>query len=386
MPSKGPGAKRRRRQTAGGRYSAPKDQSGLVRLPTTKLTQLLLEMCRSGPALNAETGANGDITFAWSAPSLGTMSVRVPAADAELAALMRTVTVDSHIYVELIALLTEVLRVNAVVDGFTVGQVLAMTLGRSPGAAAATTGPKPPSPAPAAPEAPTKTTPTKTAAERRHGTRARALLDGCECELCSKVARRKALSHPERHSPHVRALLRLLCCDWHIALSKDDPSLSGWTAGPLVTVAAGRAHRFTVTLAPGLREAFTSFTNLTPTSTFSLRDPAHQNREGNLPSLAHKARIRIAGAITQRKRGATGRRVRVDEILDIAGIDSQRYVSRGRIARLVDTCLTELGKLFAAGGPGLHSVPGLERPLLRMLIALSAPIPPEAGAATPSGP
>jgi hypothetical protein len=346
----------------GGRYTPPKDQADYARLPTSKLARLLLELFRQGDALPGEPDADGTVRFSWSADALGTGSVAVPAGDDQLLELIGAARSDSHLWVELAALLTVLLQVDGVAGAFRPDQVLELTL-----------------------SAPTHPPPTLQS------------LNAGRSEL-GKPAKPDR-HHPERHRPHVRALLRLLAeADWQITLSHNDADLVGWVDGPLVDLADPNADGApqTATLVAGVHQALGVFTTLVPRRAYRLRDRKHSNPEGNLPSRACRARIRLAGAMAQRWRAHTGRRVSMQEIIEtFAGIDSGRFGRRGRLVSLLQHGLDELADHYQAGGAGLAAVPPLERlqrPLLRLLVSLVMPpvtgsdAPDQRGQLTRAGP
>jgi hypothetical protein len=306
---------------------------------------------RQGEPLSGEPAADGSVRFTWSADALGTGSVAVPAGDDQLLALIGAARSDSHLWVELAALLTVLLQVDGVAGAFRPDQVLELTL--------------------RAPTRRSPTLPSRHAGRREQGAQARP-------------DRR----HPERHRPHVRALLRLLAvAHWQITLSHNDTDLAGWVDGPLVVLADLDADGVpqTATLVAGVHHALGVFSTLVPRRAYRLRDRRHANPEGNLPSRACRARIRLAGAMAQRWRARTGRRVSMQEIIEtFGGIDSGRFGRRGRLLSLLQHGLDELADHYQAGGAGLAAVPPLERlqrPLLRLFVSLV--VPPVAGSDAP---
>ena len=200
-------------------------------------------------------------------------------------------------------------------------------------------------------------------------------------------------AHPERHTGHVRAGRDLLTYDWYIAATTDDvvTVLVDWR--PLALIEQGRyRHHCTISLYPPFRAALTTQQASVPAKTLSLRDRHHHNPEGNLPSLADKARMRIAVARAPheaaRRHAArkgwlavAGDRLELTarELLKLAGVNLNRIAKRGRSASWFDTLARFMPSRARKAAP--------QTPLLDTRLSIdtpAAPVPTRPGPARAS--
>ena len=308
------GKRRRANSRSDGRYQDP----GGLRLPASPIALLLADMWREGPELVAEPAGAKHVIFRWTREGVGEMAVRLPIDDIAGRELLRLARTDAHIGVELEAAVVTAVAVDGVEDGFSVGSVLELTLGPDSW-------------------------------------------------------------HPERHSPHVRAGRDLLGCDWHVAMHSDAGAtvLVDWR--PLAVIEHGRSrHHCTISLYPPFKSALTAEETPVPSTIFLLRDPDHTNPEGNVPSLAHNARFRLAGArapyAAAREYAATkgwwaGAGVRLQlsarQLIKLAGIDLNRVIKRGRASVWYDTLVRLLpskARTAATASPVFDTKLGVEAP------------------------
>lgn len=272
--------------------------AGALRVPSSRTARLLSELYREdGDVKMSPVGAD-QVGFAWSLNGVGRMAVRIPTADTELVQVVQRAASDKHLGVELEALLTHCLQVDSVEDGFAVSDILQLTLGAEP-------------------------------------------------------------AHPERHSPHVRALRDLLAhAVWYLALSSpggDDDVVVDWQ--PVVVLEDGRYHhRCTLSVLPAFRDALAEETTEVPMTVFSLAKPAdYTNPEGRIPSLAARARMRLASArapheASRRLAARKGWRAKPGDAVDLpareilaglAGLNIDKIRKRGRCGAWYDA-LAEL--------------------------------------------
>jgi hypothetical protein len=303
-----------------------------LRLPSSPVALLMAELWREAPELDAEPVGATHVCFRWSIEGVGQMAVRIPASDDDGRAFIRTARTDKHVGVELEALLVSLVRVDGIEDGFAVSEVLELTLGEHP-------------------------------------------------------------AHPERHTGHVRAGRELFTYDWHIAVASDDAVtvLVDWR--PLARIEEGRhRHHCTISLYPPFLAALTSQQVSVPPTTLSLRDRDHKNPEGNLPSLADKARMRIALARAPHEAArrhaarkgwlaAAGDRLELTarELLKLAGVNLDRVAKRGRSATWFDTLarfMPSRARKAAPVTPLLDTRLGIDAP--------AAPVPARPGPARAS--
>lgn len=306
-----------------------------VRLPTSKLALLLLGLCfqREGAAVKT----SGEwVVYRWSGPRGGNAMVSVRADQPELVAILKRVISAPVAYVELAALLVA-LAVHGGVEGDWAYE---------------------------------------RAAELLHGPRT-------------------ANSHRGRQVPPLRDWLRLMAEGyWRIELD-DAPSASKGRKrqpeaparlqidGPLLTLEP-RTVRPVAALAAGLRSAM--FVTV-PATIFLLSRPNTGNPHGNLPSVAARARMRIASAIAARWRQGNGQRIRPQELFEHwAGLSLAPVRRRRRVRTWTRELESELEAGADTGGPHLgKDTEWDERRPLRSLLRLLVGWPPPAGTA-PAGP
>lgn len=123
------------------------------------------------------------------------------------------------------------------------------------------------------------------------------------------------------------------------------------------------------------------FAVLVPAALFLLPRKDHHNPWGNTPSLATRARLRVAGAIASKWRAQTGQVVSGQELLEVwAALDVGRVQERGRVRAWVSAAEDELLSAADEDGPGLAERPAFERvPLatrFRLFLQPTRPAPP----------
>lgn len=205
-------------------------------------------------------------------------------------------------------------------------------------------------------------------------------------------------AHHERHTADIKGWLALFergCWDIDAPYnSKQKPkkkgksknkgeslaSYGGKVEGHLLTIERTNQRSATVHLHPEFAKALkypyipvpTDTFLLPPTSSTPLED--HCNPEGNKPSRAAKARIRIAGAILGRLRQNRNQRVSAEELLSFAALDLAPVKRRRRLGTWVDVIIRDLIRVRKIDGVGLDERPTQGRHVLRMLLRLVVPV------------
>ncbi len=311
-----------------------------VRLPTSKLVLLLLALCfqrRGGPGVEE---ADGWVTYRWLGPRGGNALVSVPADRPDLVATLQRVVSTPVAFIQLAAVLVALALHADVEGGWAYERV----------------------------------------AELLHGPRTRK-------------------SHRAREIPPLRAWLTLMAdACWRIDLEEAPGGARARRKrpqapariqidGPLLSV-EGTTVRLGKELAAALRSAM--FVTV-PASLFLLSRLGHANPQGNFPSVAARARMRIAAAVAGRWRQANGRRIRPEELFEQwAGIDLEPVRRRRRVRSWTRALEAELTETATAGGPGLGGDSEWDelhplRSLLRLLVVGGGPTGP-APAARSRGP
>jgi hypothetical protein len=318
-------AAKRRRYLPGSAAQLEAATSSTLQLPASALAELLATLWCEGPELLAEPDGADHVIYRWSLTGIGEMAVRLSAGDVDGRDFLRQARCDSHIGVEMEATLVAAIAADGIDDAFSVAAAATLTLGPDPW-------------------------------------------------------------HPERHTPHYRAALDLLARPWHIATHSSGAAptvLVDWQ--PLAVVEPGRSrHLSTVSLCPPFKQALTREAVAVKPATFLLRDPDHHNPEGNNPSLAHNARMRIMQA---RAPYATAREVAAAKgwpatathrmqlaakrLFQLAGINLERIVKRGRTGAWFDALQRIMPPKSRTTAPA--------SPLLDTYFSIDAP-PPAVGA------
>ena len=300
-----------------------------VRLPTGKLVMLLLGLCRQGQPLEPIDNGDGRLWFRWRGLRGGVGTVGIYKDHPEELAVVERAARSPRAYVELLAIITCVGMLGNERGGWAMERVAELLYGP-----------------------------------------------------------RTASSHRERQVPPLRAWLALLEHGyWKLDTeaggtstarrrSKKATPAPSVVEGPLLAVEAvregGRAR--TLVPAPALLAAVAGgFAITVPAKLFRLPDPDHRNPEGNLPSLAIKARVRLAAAIATRWRQATDQPIRNDELLTgFAGVNLERVQQRGHISQWTHAVWDTLRSTFEEGGPGLTTIPIADKLVLRTKLRLAA--------------
>lgn len=141
--------------------------------------------------------------------------------------------------------------------------------------------------------------------------------------------------------------------------------------GPLLRIERATRVSATVRLDPGLaqslREAFVEV----PPETFRLPQEGHSNRHGNRPSLATRARARVAAALAYSPGGPA---IDLECLLTRhAGIDLAPATRRRRLATWLDDLSADLVAIGRRFGVGLASAPARARRVLSTALCLIAP-------------
>lgn len=298
-----------------------------VRLPTSKLVLLLLGLCRQLPREHESDRPTPDephleerdgwLYYRWTGLRGGAGMVGVPANNPTLLAALRRAVTSPRAYVELAAILA-----------------MLAALGDRHGAWC-----------------------LERVAELLYGKRL--------------YARGLDKSHRERQLPPIKGWLALLehgywTLDVGEAPATGKRRKKGGPVGPitgsLVQIEHHRRGSSTARAHDALAEDLRTFAVVVPAALFLLPRKEHHNRWGNTPSLATRARMRLAGAIAARWRSQTGQAVSGEELLGVwAGLDLQRVSTRGRLRSWVSAAEDELMTAAAAEAPGLSERPAFER-------------------------
>lgn len=324
--------------------------SSTVRVPCTKVVLLLLGLCRqrelvhadASPDSGSSTGRRlpaipleeheGWLYFRWTGLRGGTGMVGVPADNPGLVAALRRAITNPRAYVELVAILAMAALLGGHQGEWRLERVAELLYGR-----------------------------------RRYARGRDRSYDA---------------SHRERQLPGIRGWLELLQhAYWQLDTGETAPRKNKGKGhqpvrqltGSLVQVEqhhhASASLRLHDALAADLRSS--AFAVVVPAAYFLLPRKDHHNPHGNTPSLATRARIRLAGAIAARWRAATGQAVSGEELLGTwAALDLGRVADRNRLRAWVDIAQEELTACAALEGPGLATAPTFQRRALRTLFHL----------------
>lgn len=180
-------------------------------------------------------------------------------------------------------------------------------------------------------------------------------------------------SHRERQLPPIKGWLALLEHGYW-QLDVGDPSRPAkrkrkssdgirTLSGSLLRIEQHRHGSATAHVADGLAADLRGgFAVLVPAALFLLPRKDHHNPWGNTPSLATRARLRLAGAIASKWRAQTGQVVSGEELLEVwAALDVGRVAERGRVRAWVSAAEDELLAAADHDGPGLAERPAFER-------------------------
>jgi hypothetical protein len=208
-------------------------------------------------------------------------------------------------------------------------------------------------------------------------------LDGAErrwrlervAELLYGPAQRS--SHRERQLPPLHGWLALLeRGHWRLGASqspsrrrRSKASRPSCPPGPLVTIERLTRCSATARLDPGFAASLASAVVEVPAETFRLPQDGHRNPHGNRPSLATRARVRVAAARAHsRHRGAE---LKLEQLLaDHAGVDLAPVSRRRRLATWFDVLTADLAAIRARLGVGLAAVPKRARHILATALRL----------------
>ena len=294
-----------------------------VRLPTSKLVLVLLGLCfeRHGELRLEED--EGWVTYRWRGPRGGNALVSVPADRPDLIATLGRVVSAPVAFVQLAGLLVALATHGDVEGGWAYER----------------------------------------AAELLHGPRTRK-------------------SHRGREIPPLREWLGLMAEAWW-RIDLEEPTEVGTARrkrgrggarvqidGPLISV-EGSTVRLGRELAGALRSAM--FVTV-PATLFLVTRVDHVNPEGNLPSVAARARMRIGAAIAARWRQASGQRIRPQELFEQwAGLALEPVRRRRRLRSWTRALEEELAVTADGGGPRLGADSEWDelrplRSLLRVLV------------------
>lgn len=149
---------------------------------------------------------------------------------------------------------------------------------------------------------------------------------------------------------------------------RPQPSAAG---GPLLRVERATRVSATVHLDPGLAQSLRAAFVEVPPETFRLPQEGHSNRYGNRPSLATRARARVAAALAYRPGGpATDLECLLTRH---AGIDLGPPTRRRRLATWLDDLSADLVAIGRRFGVGLAAAPARARRVLSTALSLVAP-------------
>jgi hypothetical protein len=298
---------------------APAEPAQRVRLPTSNQARLLLALCRRGAPHQPYAVVDGWAWYRWedSEGGEGHLGLRTPEhpdhtdADELAERALAEVTTRQRAYVEVAAVLTRLVEF----DG----------------------------------------------AERRWRLERVA-------ELLYGPARRS--SHRERQLPPLHGWLALLERGrWRLGdaeaplrrrrRQRAAPAAPPSGARPLVTIHRATRSSATVRLDPALANSLASSLVDVPAETFRLPQRGHRNPHGNRPSLATRARVRVAAAVAPR------RDVDLEQLLvDHAGVDLAPVSRRRRLATWFDVLTDDLAAIRRRFGIGLAAVPKRARHIL----------------------
>jgi hypothetical protein len=145
----------------------------------------------------------------------------------------------------------------------------------------------------------------------------------------------------------------------------DRERYTGTVRGPLLEIEYATARTKTVRLNDQLYQSMTNGPfSVVSAEIFRLDIKGHHNPQGNRPSLASRARIRLGFCHYGRARESAARnglmqRVRAEAMVGVwAGLQADVIVGRGRMRAFEDALLEEAPRAEAFGGPRLV---GLER-------------------------
>lgn len=311
--------------------------TAVVRLPTDKLALLIAGLATEGPPRQPDEERDGWLFYRFSGLAGGVGQVGIRSDDHEAISALERASTELRAYVELFALLARLLELDDKVGEWRLERTAELLYGK-----------------------------------------------------------RRASSHRERQLPGLHGWMALFERGWwqldatvenqtRPRPKKDrSPSYGGSTSGgPLVTVERMSRSSATVHLAPALAGLKARSYVEVPSSTFRLPQEGHHNPEGNRPSLAIRARARVAAAITGRWRQRLNQPVAVAEILSrFGGLDLGKVTRRRRAASWFDDLTADLTLARTAGGVGLERRPIPRRPVLGTLVRLIL-APPPAGPGAP---
>lgn len=334
-----------------------------VRLPTGRVARLLLGLCRRGPAHQPPEVAEGWAVFRWKGldGDAGEVAVRTSEHpdhteedDLALGALGRAPTEDRS-YDELAAVLSRLLELDGQDGQWRWQRVGELIYGRR--------------------------------------------------------------SHPERHNPALRMWLALLERGlWHLEPPATTASAKKSRRGGKASAAAPRAKArsgrrllalerlnrssATVRLEPGFAAELAERSVSVPDEVFRLSQADHVNPEGNLPTRATRARVRL-GAVLWSQRTGEGEapQTREDEVRlrgllqDYAGVDVEPVSRRRHLAQWSDRVLEDLRAVVTDLALGLARVPERARQVLETVVHIARPpgarpdrpVGPSAGSPTKTG-
>lgn len=302
-----------------------------VRLPTGKAVLVLLGLCRQGPELEGTHRGDGRLWFRWEGLRGGCGDVGIEVDDSEALAALHRARSCTRSYVELLAILVWVVALAGVAGQWRLERVASLLYGP-----------------------------------------------------------RRRSSHRERQLPSLHGWLALLERGWWQLDARPKPGSGRRTKrskkgsdlepddavikGSLLSVQAvpGRSRARTIVPAPAFLAALAKgFSVTVPESIFRLPDPEHTNPEGNLPSLAIKARVRLAAAIGARWRMASNHSLYTEELLnDFAGLDTARIERRGHLRGWIFALIDTLRGAHEDGCSGVAAEPEPTTPLLRTRLSL----------------
>lgn len=192
-------------------------------------------------------------------------------------------------------------------------------------------------------------------------------------------------SHRERQLPALHGWLALLERGrWCLAGAASpnraqrrsragQPSQAPAGSGPLLRIERATRVSATVLLDPGLAQSLRAAVVEVPPETFRLPQQDHANPHGNRPSLATRARARVAAALAYRPGGAD---IDLECLLARhAGVDLAPVTRRRRLATWLDDLSADLVAIAARFGVGLAAAPARARRALSTVFCLIAPEP-----------
>ena len=316
-----------------------------VRLPTGPVAQLLLALCRRGPAHEPAEVADRWAVFRWNGADghSGEVAIRTPdhpdhteEDDLALEAIRRAPTEDRS-YDELAAILSRLLELDGQDGQWRWQRVGELVYGRR--------------------------------------------------------------SHPERHNPALRMWLALFERGvWQLgppaasAATKKTRRASKGSAGSrpaktrrgrsLVRLERLNRSSATVRLEPAFAAELAETSVPVPEDVFRLSQPDHANPEGNLPTRATRARVRLGALLWWQRRDQAqppqGREddVRLRELLqDYAGVDVEPVSRRRHLAQWTDQVLDDVRAAATTFGLGLARMPERARQALDTVVQVGRPAP-----------